>query len=344
MFDQLRPVAPQAACCGGFRSRAGAGEVPEVRRPDQADAARLDGPVHHHQHHEAGAGGDGLQRRVLVQADYIAQFAGLESGDLHIAMEMWETTGKQAMEESLATGNTVDLGETGMDAKEEWWYPIYMKEKCPGLPNWKALNDCAEAFSTPETAPKGRYLGGPVTWAGFDDERAEALGLDYEVVHAGTDAALFAELESAYQRKAPDPAAGSTRRTGRRPSTRASGSSSRKYTDECYNDPSLGQQSGHGLRLRQALRLDQEGRLEGRRRTSGPAPMRRPQLPHRQRRNGPDDHRRSTWRASRSMTWSKSWISANESTWQDPVGRLRAVSAMLATVAGLLPRPAPPPR
>ena len=137
------------------------------------------------------------------QADYIAQFAGLESGDLHIAMEMWETTGKQAMDESLKTGKTVDLGETGMDAKEEWWYPIYMKEKCPGLPDWKALNDCAEAFSSPETHPKGRYLGGPVTWAGFDDERAEALGLDYEVVHAGTDAALFAELKSAYERKAP---------------------------------------------------------------------------------------------------------------------------------------------
>ena len=30
-----------------------------------------------------------------------------------------------------------------------------------------------------------------------------AAGLGYEVVHAGTDAALFAELESAYQRKAP---------------------------------------------------------------------------------------------------------------------------------------------
>jgi glycine betaine/proline transport system substrate-binding protein len=138
-----------------------------------------------------------------VQADYIAQFAGLESGDLHVAMEMWETTGKDAMEASLATGKTVDLGETGMDAIEEWWYPLYMKEKCPGLPDWKALNDCAEAFSTPETAPKGRYLGGPVTWGGYDDERAEALELDYEVVHAGTDAALFAEIESAYQRKAP---------------------------------------------------------------------------------------------------------------------------------------------
>jgi glycine betaine/proline transport system substrate-binding protein len=140
-----------------------------------------------------------------VVADYIAQFAGLGTGDLTLAMEMWETTGREAMDEAVATGNVENLGETGMLAKEEWWYPLYMKEKCPGLPNWEALKDpaCAEAFSIPETAPKGRYLGGPVTWAGFDDERVEALDLPFEVVHAGTDAALFAELESAYQRQAP---------------------------------------------------------------------------------------------------------------------------------------------
>jgi glycine betaine/proline transport system substrate-binding protein len=138
-----------------------------------------------------------------VQADYIAQFAGLKTGDLHVAMEIWETTGRDAMDEATATGNVENLGETGMQAIEEWWYPLYMKEKCPGLPDWQALAKCAEAFSTPETAPKGRYLGGPVTWGGYDDERVEALGLDFEVVHAGTDAALFAELESAYQRKAP---------------------------------------------------------------------------------------------------------------------------------------------
>ena len=107
------------------------------------------------------------------------------------------------MDEATATGNVVNLGSTGMNAIEEWWYPAYMKEVCPGLPDWKALNDCAQEFSTPETAPLGRYLGGPVTWGGFDDERVEALEMDFEVVHAGTDAALFAELESAYQRKAP---------------------------------------------------------------------------------------------------------------------------------------------
>ncbi|RMD65252.1 MAG: ABC transporter [Alphaproteobacteria bacterium] len=174
-----------------------------------------------------------------VQADYIAQFAGLESGDLHIAMEIWETTGKDAMLASLATGKTVDLGVTGMNAIEEWWYPLYMKEKCPGLPDWKALNKCAEAFATPETAPRGRYLGGPVTWGGFDDERVEALGLNFEVVHAGTDAALFAEIESAYQRKAPILAWVYTPHWA---PIKFKGEwvEFPKYEDACYKDPSWG--------------------------------------------------------------------------------------------------------
>ena len=153
--------------------------------------------------------GEVLQKAGLnveyVQADYLAQFAGLKTGDLHVAMEMWETTGRQAMDEAVGTGQVVNLGETGMQAIEEWWYPLYMKEVCPGLPNWEALlePDCAAAFATPETLPDGRYLGGPVTWGGFDEERVEALELPFQVIHAGTDAALFAELESAIQREAP---------------------------------------------------------------------------------------------------------------------------------------------
>ncbi len=138
-----------------------------------------------------------------IVSDYLAQFAGLKTGDLHVAMEVWATTGQEALEEAVGTGNVENLGETGMQAIEEWWYPLYMKEQCLGLPNWEALLNCGEMFSTPETAPIGRYLGGPVTWGGFDEERVAALGLDYEVVHAGTDAALFAELESAVQREAP---------------------------------------------------------------------------------------------------------------------------------------------
>ena len=138
-----------------------------------------------------------------VQADGAAQFAGLKRGDLHVQMEIWSTAQTVLRAEGLASGQISDLGETGMAAVEEWWFPSYMKEQCPGLPNWEALNDCAELFATAETAPKGRYIGAPVNWGGFDDERVESLDLNYEVIHAGSDSAMFAELQSAYERKAP---------------------------------------------------------------------------------------------------------------------------------------------
>jgi glycine betaine/proline transport system substrate-binding protein len=174
-----------------------------------------------------------------VQADYIAQFAGLKTGDLHVAMEIWETTGKEAMDEAIGTGNVVSAGPTGMKAIEEWWYPAYMEERCPGLPDWEALNDCASEFATAETAPMGRYLGGPVTWGGFDEERIEALEMDFEVVHAGTDAALFAELEAAYQRQDPivlwiySPHWAPSKYNGKFVEFPP-------YSEECYADPSVG--------------------------------------------------------------------------------------------------------
>lgn len=174
-----------------------------------------------------------------IQADYIAQFAGLKTGDLHLAMELWETTAREAMDEAFATGKVVSFGETGMQAIEEWWYPAYMEERCPGLPDWEALNDCASEFATAETAPMGRYLGGPVTWGGFDDERVEALGMDFEVVHAGTDAALFAELEAAYQRQDPivlwvyAPHWAPAKYDGKFVEFPP-------YSSECYNDASVG--------------------------------------------------------------------------------------------------------
>lgn len=140
-----------------------------------------------------------------IPADDSARYPAFENGDLTFAMETWATTQKTNLETSLATGKVLDMGTLDAPAKEEWWYPIYMKEKCPGLPNWEALKDpkCAEAFSAPETAPKGRYLSAPVDWGGHDEERVEALNLPFEVVHAGTDASMFAELQSAYERKAP---------------------------------------------------------------------------------------------------------------------------------------------
>jgi glycine betaine/proline transport system substrate-binding protein len=177
-----------------------------------------------------------------VTADYLSSLTtGLTNGDLTVAMEHWDTTAGEALAAADATGQVERLGPLGPQAKEEWWYPLYMKEKCPGLPNWEALKDpaCAEAFSTPDTAPNGRYLGGPVTWEGYDDERVEALGLPFTVIHAGTDAAMFAELDAAYQRQDPimlwiySPHWAPAKYEGE-------WIEFPEYSAECYADPSVG--------------------------------------------------------------------------------------------------------
>ena len=78
----------------------------------------------------------------IVNADYLASLtAGIPTGDLTLGLEYWDTTANEAMAEADKTGKVERLGNLGPKAKEEWWYPAYMKEKCPGLPDWKALND-----------------------------------------------------------------------------------------------------------------------------------------------------------------------------------------------------------
>ena len=173
-----------------------------------------------------------------VQADYLAQFAGLKTGDLDVAMEIWATTGKDAMDEATATGKVENLGETGMLAIEEWWYPEYMKEKCPGLPDWEALKKCAEQFSTPETAPKGRYLGGPATWGGFDEERVAALDMPFRGGPCRNRCGALRRARDPPISAKPRSSNGSMPRTGRPSSTRANGSSSRNTSLPATRIPS----------------------------------------------------------------------------------------------------------
>ena len=142
-------------------------------------------------------------RIEYVDANYMDQLDEIAAGRIDVAMEYWSTAGMPALQDALASGQVRILGETGMTAREEWWYPAYVKESCPGLPDWRALRACASVFASPETGPKGRYLGGPVTWGGFDEERVAALGLDFVVQHADTEADLYATLAAAVAERQP---------------------------------------------------------------------------------------------------------------------------------------------
>ena len=139
----------------------------------------------------------------LVPSDNQLQFSGMAGGDLHVQVEVWEGTHKTNFEKFVEMGTLVDAGTHEAITREEWWYPKYMEDRCPGLPDWKALDACAEEFSTVETAPKGRYLGGPIDWGKHHNERVQSLGMSFVVVNAGQASTLWAELDAAYRRDEP---------------------------------------------------------------------------------------------------------------------------------------------
>lgn len=139
----------------------------------------------------------------LVSTDSQAVYEAVRLGDVTLELEVWEGAFGVAFNEALKKGGIVDAGDHDAVTREEWWYPLYVKEQCPGLPAWEALNGCAEKFATAETGGKGRFLGGPVDWLKNDAERVEALGMNFQVVNAGSASALWAELAAAEKRNQP---------------------------------------------------------------------------------------------------------------------------------------------
>lgn len=168
--------------------------------------------IHVAQHDWAGSEfSTQLAVRLLQEAGYNADavnidsssiYTALENGDITFQIEAW-TSSHPELPPFLESGRITDVGESGLIGMDRWWYPDYVKELCPGLPDYKALNDCAELFATIETGSKGRLLAYPEDWGGFDEKRIASLGLNYEVIHTGSEAALLAEVKSAVQRKAP---------------------------------------------------------------------------------------------------------------------------------------------
>ena len=138
-----------------------------------------------------------------VSADSQAVYEAVRLGDLHLQVEVWEGAFAASFDAAVERGGIHAAGEHNAVTREDWWYPSWTKEACPGLPDWEALNECAELFATPETGDRGRFLGGPVDWLKHDHERVEALGLNFTVVNAGSAAALWAELAAAERNKTP---------------------------------------------------------------------------------------------------------------------------------------------
>ena len=139
----------------------------------------------------------------FVTTDSQAVYESVRMGDVALELEVWEGAFGASFRAALEKGGLHDAGDHNAVTREDWWYPMWTKEACPGLPSWEALNACADVFKTAETGDKGRYLDGPVDWLKHGKERVDALGMDFVVVNAGSAAALWAEIGAAEKDKRP---------------------------------------------------------------------------------------------------------------------------------------------
>ena len=154
--------------------------------------------------HVVGQIFEGMGNNVeFVTTDSQAVYESVRLGDVALELEVWEGAFGASFRAALEKGGLHDAGDHNAVTREDWWYPMWTKDACPGLPSWEALNDCADLFKTAETGDKGRYLDGPVDWLKHGQERAAALGMNFKVINVGSAAALWAEIGAAEADKKP---------------------------------------------------------------------------------------------------------------------------------------------
>jgi glycine betaine/proline transport system substrate-binding protein len=141
--------------------------------------------------------------------------AAMCKADNQVNMYLWKWQNLDPWNEYVDNQKCiVEAGTSDYAGEEGWYVPTYVikgdpergiEPMCPELPDWNALNKCVDVFKTAKTAPKGQYMEGAESWAPYygDQARIDNLGLNYEMVFAGSEAALFAEFTKAYEQGKP---------------------------------------------------------------------------------------------------------------------------------------------
>ena len=159
------------------------------------------------QHITTRVAGSILQRMgykvEYVTAGYFPQFTALADGTLDASLEIWSNNVGDNWIKAEETGKVVRIGDLGLDTNEGWMYPAHMTDICPGLPDWKALEACAQAMATAETFPEGRILSYPADWGTRSADIIKGLAIPYQAVPAGSEGALVAELKASVDKKSP---------------------------------------------------------------------------------------------------------------------------------------------
>jgi glycine betaine/proline transport system substrate-binding protein len=121
---------------------------------------------------------------------------GFGSGEVDVVIENWghEDLKQTYIEEQ---GTAQEAGSTGNEGVIGWYVPPWMAEEYPDITDWQNLNEYSDLFQTSESGDKGQLLDGDPGFVTNDEALVENLDLDFEVVYAGSEAALIQAFRQA---------------------------------------------------------------------------------------------------------------------------------------------------
>ncbi len=137
-----------------------------------------------------------------VYIDEQISWQGFASGQVDVVLENWghdELIDLYVKQLKVAE----DAGTIGIDGVIGWWVPPWMAEEYPDITNWKNLNKYADLFKTSESGNKGQLLDGDPGFVTNDEALVKNLKLNFEVVFAGSEAALIQAFRSGEANKEP---------------------------------------------------------------------------------------------------------------------------------------------
>lgn len=137
-----------------------------------------------------------------VQIDEVPAWDALSQGRVDAIMEDW---GHPEQEQRYIKDKKtiVPGGDVGVTGHIGWYVPTYFAKKHPDVTDWKNLNKYAKEFRTSESGNKGQLMDGSPSYVTNDKALVKNLGLDYEVIFAGSEAAQITQIEQFAKQKKP---------------------------------------------------------------------------------------------------------------------------------------------
>ncbi len=142
----------------------------------------------------------------IVALDENAQWDALAAGDADASLEVWPSGHGERIAQYIDDQGVVeDGGPLGPVGEIGWFVPTYVVNEHPELATWEGYADPALAglFATAETGSLGQFTAGDPSWVQYDADIINNLGLQLQVVTAGSEDSLLAAVSSAYERQEP---------------------------------------------------------------------------------------------------------------------------------------------